>query len=140
MKYLGPIIVVLILVGGVAYFFPDKYMDAPGIDTPEITKLQEMPQDMSHRPLALNTAPAGVRDEAIAQPGVDAARVTDEQRAIAIQQEDKILDMAREYEAVRSDPEKLHALRAEMKLQLALYSESFLPIAMQEMEPAQAPN
>ncbi|MCB1689857.1 MAG: hypothetical protein KDI33_15280 [Halioglobus sp.] len=67
-------------------------------------------------------------------------RVTGEQRALVTQQEEKLQQMALEYEAARANPEQREAVRAAMQQQLAIYSETVLPVAMEKMAAAQSTN
>jgi hypothetical protein len=135
MKYAGWIFVVLVLVGaGLTLFLANDN------GTPAVTERQEMRMDPVQKAAPAERGPSGLPDHNAAQPAREAPAVTQEQRAVAHQQEERILDMARDYETVRDDPQKRQALREEMAQALALYSEAVLPIAMEKMESAQTSN
>jgi hypothetical protein len=135
MKYAGWTIVVVMLVGGGLSLFLANDGDAP-----QVTERQEMRTDTVQEAASVDKKPAGLPDQSAAQSAPEAPAVTQEQRAIAQQQEETILAMAREYDTVRADPQKRQVLRKEMQQALATYSEAVLPIAMEKMASAQSLN
>ena len=68
-----------------------------------------------------------------AQPG----GYTHQQEIAALEKEQELLQLAKEYDEVRSDPDKREAHRAEMKEKLAAYSEAVLPIALEKARATQ---
>lgn len=135
MKYAGWSIVVLVLVvGGLSLFL------ANDTDTPQVTEGQALRTDPVREAALVDQGPAGLPDQPAAQPKQAPPAVTQAQRAVADQQEEKILAMAREYDTVRADPKQRQVLREELQQALATYSETVLPIAMEEMASAQSPN
>ena len=135
MKYAGWAMAVLVLVGGGLWLFL-----ANDNDGPQVTERQDMRTDPVQEAAPVDNSPAGLPDHPAAQPVQKAPVVTQEQRAIAQQQEEMILAMAREYDTVRADPQKRQVLRQEMQQALATYRETVLPIAMEKMASAQSPN
>ena len=135
MKYAGWSIVVLVLVvGGLSLFL------ANDTDTPQVTEGQALRTDPAQETALVDQGPAGLPHQPAAQPKQVPPAVTQAQRAVADQQEEKILAMAREYDTVRADPKQRQVLREELQQALATYSETVLPIAMEEMASAQSPN
>jgi hypothetical protein len=135
MKYAGWAIAGLVLIGGgLSLFLTNDY------DTPQVTELREMRADPEQKVALPEKAPVGMPDENSAQSKQEAPAVTLQQMALADKQEGEILEMAREYDSVRADPQKRQALRDEMEQSLATYSETILPIAMEKMASAQSPN
>jgi hypothetical protein len=135
MKYAGWAIAVLVLIGGgLSLFLTNDY------DTPQVTELREMRANPELKVALPEKAPVRLPDENSAQPKQEAPAVTLQQMALADKQEGEILEMAREYDSVRADPQKRQALRDEMEQSLATYSETILPIAMEKMASAQSPN
>lgn len=133
MKYAGWSIVVLVVVGLSLFLANDN-------DTPQVTEGQAMRTDPVQEAVSLDKGPVGLPDQPAAQPKQEPPAVTQAQRAVADQQEEKILAMAREYDTVRADPKQRQALREEMQQALATYSETVLPIAMEKMASAQSQN
>ena len=135
MKYAGWSIVVLVLVvGGLSLFL------ANDTDTPQVTEGQALRTDPAQEAALVDQGPAGLPHPPAAQPNQAPPAVTQAQRAVADQQEEKILAMAREYDTVRADPQKRQVLREELQQALATYSETVLPIAMEKMASAQSQN
>jgi len=135
MKYAGWSIVVLVLVvGGLSLFLANES------DTPQVTEGQAMRTDPVQEAVLVDQGPAGLPHQPAAQPKQAPPAVTQAQRAVADRQEEKILAMAREYDTVRADPKQRQVLREELQQALATYSETVLPIAMEEMASAQSPN
>ena len=133
MKYAGWSIVVLVVVGLSLFLANDN-------DTPQVTEGQAMRTDPVQEAVSLDKGPVGLPDQPAAQPKQEPPAVTQAQRAVADQQEEKILAMAREYDTVRADPKQRQALREEMQQALATYCETVLPIAMEKMASAQSQN
>ena len=135
MKYAGWAMAVLVLVVGGLWLFL-----ANDTDTPQVTEGQAMRTDPVQEAVLVDQGPAGLPDRPVVQPKQESPAVTQAQRAVADQQEEKILAMAREYDTVRADPQQRQVLREELQQALASYSETVLPIAMEEMASAQSQN
>lgn len=136
MKHAGWAMAVLVLVvGGLSLFL------ANDTDTPQVTEQQAKRTDPVQESVSVDEGPAGLPDHPAAQPQQEPLpAVTQAQRAVADQQEEAILAMAREYDTVRADPKQRQVLREELQQALATYSETVLPIAMEDMASAQSPN
>lgn len=135
MKYAGWSIVVLVLVvGGLSLFL------ANDTATPQVTEGQATRTDPVQEAVSVDEGPAGLPHQPAARPKQAPPAVTQAQRVVADQQEEKILAMAREYDTVRADPKQRQDLREELQQALAAYSETVLPIAMEKMASTQSPN
>lgn len=135
MKIAVLVFFLLILIGGRAYYY-----SATDNRSAERASPQESPSVSLREPVAVDVGPSSLPPEVIEPARSEAPKVTAEQRTTVLQQEENLLEMAREYEAVRDDPEQRQALRKQMQQQLAVYSESVLPMAIEELEAAQSKN
>jgi hypothetical protein len=133
MKYLGLTIVALAVAGGI-YFYPANEESPATIESLEKQSVSLAQPDKGH------IAPPVLPENTMEQLTIEPAATTEKQQEKVIALEEKILDMAREYETVRSDPEKRQALRDQMKQELAVYSEEMLPVALEKLEAAQSTN
>ncbi len=135
MKYAGwSTVVLVLLVGGLLLFLANDN------DRPQVPEGQAVRTDPVQEVVSMDEGPTGLPHQPAAQPNQAPLAVTQAQRAVADQQEEKILAMAREYDTVRADPKQRQVLREELQQALATYSETLLPIAMEKMASAQSQN
>ncbi|MBR9911262.1 MAG: hypothetical protein GYB33_13015 [Gammaproteobacteria bacterium] len=139
MKYFALSLLVLVVAGsGYLWLTADLDVDAS----------RSVPAAINQSPTASGGAIAGgqtieSRRSALQQVETSPAdsstapAVTREQEIAALEKEQELLQMAEQYETVRSDPDKREAHRQAMKEKLAAYSDAVLPIAMEKARLAQ---
>ncbi len=139
MRYFIFVVTALVFVGAV-YYYATYY--STGEDSSRTDSTVQLPKNASPDSVEIQnrTTVKAVVPQNTNQNEITNSIVTDAQKASVIEQEEKLLGLAREYESLRSEPDKRKTHREDMQQQLAAYSEDVLPVALEKIKAAQPSN